>query len=106
MARHFHLLVVDLHPPGRHDPQGIHGAIWEEITGETYEAPSEQPLTLVAYESALTVRAFIEPVSVGEPLIDMPLYLQPGGYVAVPLEATYARAFDAMPRRWRSVLIA
>jgi len=27
-----HLLILDLHPPTPRDPQGIHGAIWEEIS--------------------------------------------------------------------------
>jgi hypothetical protein len=34
----------------------------------------------------------------------MPLFLEPGGHVLVPLEATYQAAFAAMPRRWRAVL--
>ena len=34
----------------------------------------------------------------------MPLFLQPGAYVEVPLEATYREAFAAVPRRWRDVL--
>lgn len=98
-----HLLIVDLHRPGKHDPQGIHGAIWEEIA-EAWLAPSDRPLTLVGYESAVTVRAFVQPLAIGESLIDMPLYLKPGGYVLVPLESTYARAFEALPKRWRSVV--
>ena len=28
LDRDIHLLVLDLHPPGRLDPSGIHGAIW------------------------------------------------------------------------------
>ncbi len=36
----------------------IHGAIWEEIA-EAWVAPPDRPLTLVGYESALTVRAFV-----------------------------------------------
>jgi hypothetical protein len=36
----------------------------------------------------------------------MPLYLEPGGYVLVPLEQTYTAAFAALPRRWRTVLEA
>ena len=28
-----HLLVVDVFPPSVRDPQGIHGAIWEEVRG-------------------------------------------------------------------------
>ncbi|MEZ6134484.1 MAG: DUF4058 family protein [Pirellulaceae bacterium] len=105
LDQRIHLLILDLHQPGSFDPQGIHGAIWEEIA-DSWTAPPERPLTLVGYESALTVRAFVQPVAVGETLIDMPLYLEPNGYVLVPLEATYDRAFKALPARWRSVVEA
>ncbi len=99
-----HLLILDLHPPTPRDPQGIHGAIWEEISGQEYTAPSDQPLTLAAYESGLTVRAYVEPVAAGGSLPDMPLFLEPGAHVLAPLENTYDRAFAAVPRRWRVVL--
>jgi hypothetical protein len=99
-----HLLIVDLLPPGRHDPHGIHAAIWDEIAGQEYVPPADQPLTLASYETALTVRAYVRQVAVGEPLPDMPLFLEPNGCVQVPLEGTYQTAFAAMPRRWRRVL--
>jgi len=105
LDQRIHLLILDLHRPGNFDPQGIHGAIWEEIA-EPWTAPADRPLKLVGYESALTIRAFVEPLAVGESLIDMPLYLEPDGYVLVPLEATYSRAFEALPKRWRSVVDA
>ncbi|MDA1231483.1 MAG: DUF4058 family protein [Planctomycetota bacterium] len=105
LDQRIHLLILDLHQPGSFDPQGIHGAIWEEIA-EPWVAPSDQPLTLVGYESALTIRAFVQPSAIGDVLIDMPLYLEPDGYVPVPLESTYSRAFDALPKRWRSVVDA
>jgi hypothetical protein len=104
LDRRVHLLILDLFPPGRRDPQGIHGAIWEEITAQEYTPPADQPLTLVAYESGLTVRAYVKPAAVGEVLADMPLFLEPGGHVVVPLEATYRAAWGAFPRRWRAVL--
>ena len=107
LEHRIHLLILDLHPPGRRDPQGIHGLIWEEISGEEYFAPPDKPLTLAAYESALTVRAFVEPLAVGDSLIDMPLFLEPGAHVPIPLETTYQRAFAAVPTRrarsWRKV---
>ena len=103
LDQRIHLLILDLHRPGTFDPQGIHGAIWEEIA-EAWIAPTDRPLTLVGYESALTVRAFVQPLAIGEALIDMPLYLEPNGYVLVPLEDTYARGLEAMPSRWRSVV--
>lgn len=99
-----HLLILDLHPPGPPDPQGIHGAIWEEITGQEYHAPVDRPLILAAYETALTVRAYVHHLAVGELLIDMPLFVERGGHVPVPLERTYQAAWKALPRRWRNVL--
>lgn len=106
LDRQIHLLILDLQPPTSRNPQGIHGAIWEELTGREYSAPPEKPLTLAAYESALTVRAYVQPVAVGDPLIDMPLFLEPGAYVSVPLERTYQSAFAALPHRWRAVVEA
>ena len=46
----------------------------------------------------------LAPVAVGKSLPDMPLFLKSETYVEVPLEVAYAAAFEAVPRRWRSVL--
>jgi hypothetical protein len=35
----------------------------------------------------------------------MPLFLRPRGHVLVSLEKTYQAAFEAVPRRWRTVLV-
>ena len=35
LNRGIHLLILDLHPPGPRDPQGIHGLIWEDIAGRS-----------------------------------------------------------------------
>ena len=99
-----HLLILDLQPSTARDPQGIHGAIWDEVAGQEYNRPLDKPLTMAAYEAGAGVRAFIEPVAVGDTPIDMPLFLGPGRYVAVPIEETYRLAFDSVPRRWRTVL--
>ncbi len=102
--RGIHLLILDVHPPTPRDPQGLHGAIWEEISGQDYAAPAEKPVTLAAYESAETVRAYVERLAVADALPEMPLFLEPGAYVLVPLERTYQQAFAVFPRRWRVVL--
>ena len=99
-----HLLILDLHPPGRRDPFGIHTLIWEELTGQDCASPPEKPLTLAAYESGLTVRAYVEPLGVGDELPDMPLFLEPAAHVLVPLETTHQAAWAAVPRRWRTVV--
>jgi hypothetical protein len=99
-----HLLILDLHPPGRRDPEGLHNEIWQELAGEEYAAPADRPLTLAAYEAGNSVRAYVVQAAVGDALTDMPLFLEPGLAVSVPLEATYRAAFADVPRRWRRVL--
>jgi hypothetical protein len=101
-----HVLVVDLFPPGPRDPGGIHPVIWSEFRDEKYAPPAGKNLTLVAYEAGPTSRAYIQPAAVGDPLPDMPLFLAPGLTVNVPLEATYAAAFEGITRRTRDLLSA
>ena len=93
-----------MQPPSPRDPQGIHGALWEEIADDSYRAPADKPLTLAAYDAGPPKTAYVEPVAVGDALPDMPLFLEPGAYVNVPLEATYLSAFRNVPPRWRRVL--
>jgi hypothetical protein len=100
----YHLLIVDLYPPTRHAPDGVHGAIWAEIDDVTYESSPDRPLTLVAYSAGVPPTAYVQPVGVGEVLPDMPLFLSPDRYVDVPLEITYAAAWRGMPQRWRREL--
>src|SRR5205085_12131993 len=53
-----HLCIIDLFPPGRRDPTGLHGAIWEEISGEDYVLPRGKTNRLVAsYECGSLVQA-------------------------------------------------
>jgi hypothetical protein len=99
-----HLLIADLFPRGPRDPRGIHSAIWEEIAGQEQPPDPDKPLTLLAYEAALRVRAYVVPLGVGDTFTDMPLFVEPDQAVEVPLEATYTAAFEQMPRRWRRVL--
>ena len=104
LEHRIHLLIVDPFPPGPRDPSGIHAAIWAEVKDESFTLPENKRLTLAAYECGSTTRAHIEALAVGDPLPNMPLFLEPGGHVLVPLESTYQTAFAAMPRRWRTVL--
>jgi hypothetical protein len=104
LFRGYHLLIVDLFPPGPRDPSGIHGAIWSGLSDEPFALPPGEPLTLVAYSAGQRKKAYIEPTAVGRVLIDMPLFLTPERYVNVPLEATYASAYRGVPRKWKAVL--
>ena len=104
LSRGYHFLVLDLFPPTRRDPHGIHGVIWEEITGEQYTAPPDKPLTLASYTGGTAKSAYVEPVAVGDDLIKMPLFLDADFYVPVPLEDAYQAAWATVPSYWRTVL--
>jgi len=99
-----HVLVVDVFPPGKHDPQGMHGAIWAYFDSPDEEVPSDQPLTLASYVADPAHEAYVEYIAVGDPVPDMPLFLDRHGYINVPLETTYQSAFRGMPAFWRDIL--
>ncbi len=104
----YHLLILDLWPPTGVDPAGIHGALWPMIGGTPYTAPADRPLTLAAYavRAAGLFTAYVEPLKIGAPLPEMPLFLAPEHYINVPLELTYRAAWEGVPQRWREVIEA
>jgi hypothetical protein len=99
-----HLLVIDLLPPSKRDPQGIHKAIWDQIKEEDFDLPPGKPLTLAAYDAGPPPVAYVEPIAVGDVLPDMPLFLKPEFYVPAPLEATYQETWSRFPRPMKRLL--
>lgn len=99
-----HLLLVDLFPPGRYDPQGMHAAIWERFDDEPYLLPPDEVLTLGSYVAGPAPEAYLEHLAMGSPLAEMPLFLTPDRYINVPLESAYSTAFCGLPAFWRDVL--
>ena len=75
------LLIVDLFPPSRRDPQGIHKVIWDRVRDEPFTLPPDKPLTLAAYGTGTEISAYVEPVAVGDTLRDMPIFLMAERYV-------------------------
>ena len=104
IERGIHLLVIDLFPPTKRDPQGIHQLIWDELAEEEFALPADKPLTLAAYEADPDWVAYVEPVAVGDVLPDMPLFLRSGYYVPAPLEATYQTTWKAFPAPMKRLL--
>ena len=92
-----HLLIIDLFPPSRRDPQGIHKLIWDRIRDESFTLPSDKPLTVAAYAAGNEVVAYVDPVAVGDSLPEMPIFLTTDRYVKCPLEATYQTAWEKFP---------
>lgn len=99
-----HLLVVDLFPPSKRDPQGIHQAIWDEIGEQQFELPADKPLTVVAYRAAPVRTAYVEPVAVGDELPSLPIFLTEYEYIPAPLEETYRASWAAFPADFKSLL--
>jgi len=99
-----HALVIDPFPPTRRDPDGLHGAIWEQLTAGDYHPPEGLSLTMVSYRVTHPITAYVEPFRVGSALIEMPLFLTPEHYILVPLESTYMQAWAGVPHRWRRVI--
>ena len=99
-----HLLIVDLFPPGRRDPQGIHKAIWDRLCDEPFTPPPDKPLTLAAYAAGTETVAYVESVAVGDSLPDMPIFLTAEHYVSCPLETTYQTAWGQVPAPLRPPL--
>ncbi len=94
IAQGVHLLVIDLFPPSKRDPQGIHKAIWDQFVEEEFELPFDQRLTLASYDAGPPPIAYVEPVAVGDALPDMPIFLKPDFYVPAPLDETYRITWD------------
>ena len=104
LAQGIHCVVLDLHPPGPHDPAGMHGAIWEELTGKTYSPPAGKPLIAASYVAGAIPETYADPLAAGDVLPATPLFLESELYVPLPLEATYNQAFRGMARIWRDAL--
>ena len=101
-----HVLIVDLFPPGPHDPQGMQGAILLRMDRDAvpYELPPGEPITLASYVAELEPTEYVEPVAIGAVLPKMPLFFSCERYIAVPLEATYQEAYRGVPAFWRAAL--
>lgn len=101
-----HALVLDLFPPGKNDPAGFPGAIWQRLekTDQVYDLPTDESSTLASFVAGSAVDIYLEHPQVGDILADMPLFLRPDLFVDLPLEATYQEAFRSMPEIFRETL--
>ena len=84
----------------------MNSLIWEYINEEVWKPPAAHPFSMAAFCASDPWRAYMEPLEVGIPLIDMPLFLTREHYVNVPLESTYLAAYRGVPARWRRVIEA
>src|SRR5437868_8098749 len=99
------LLIVDLFPPSKRDPQGVHKLIWDRIRDEPFELPANKQRTLAAYAAGPPIVAYVEPRAVGDAMPEMPIFLSPDRYVPCPLENTYQKSWSVFPQALKGPLI-
>lgn len=99
-----HVLLIDLSPPDRWDPNGIHAALWRRRSDTFHAVTEDRPLGLSSYCANDSPRAYFEPIALGTQLPDMPIFLTPNRYVNVALESTYLESWERFPKRWKTVL--
>ncbi len=104
LQQQVNLLIIDPFPPGSHDPQGVHAAIFDEFAEQPFELPSDKPLTLASYQVAPVETSYVEPIAVGDPLPEMPLFLEDDFGINVPLEETYQTTWNVLPSEIRRLL--
>lgn len=100
-----HALVLDIVASGRHDPAGMAGAVMKMLNQEIdVDYPPEAKFSLASFAAASEIEVYFEHPQIGQPLSDMPLFLQSGRYINVPLDSTYQEAFQSLPAIYRETL--
>ncbi len=66
--------------------------------------PDDKRLTLASYSAGPPMKAYIEPVAVGDPLPDMPVFLDADTYILAPLEITYDATWASCPEPMRDLI--
>lgn len=106
LRRGCHFLMIDILPPGRHDPQGMHRECWDYNDQSLCVVTSDEPFGFSSYVAADIPHAYFDRAGLRQPVPKMPLFLTKHRYVDVPLEEAYQKAWRGVPDRWKKVLEA
>ncbi len=98
------ILLVDLIPPGRFDPEGLPRALSIDSDDVVPAVTSEEPLSLCSLRVNPGIHGYVELCGVGRVLPQMPLFLSVDRYINVPLEETYTSAWQGVPAPWKRII--
>jgi hypothetical protein len=99
-----HVLVIDVFPPGKHDPHGMHAAVCDRFEPDDTDPPPGEPMLFASYAADIYPKAYIEYAAVGAAAPEVPLFLTPDHHIRVPLEPSYELAWSGTPDVYREVL--
>ena len=98
LRRGVNVLLIDPFPPTARDPHGLPRLVWDELSAVPFDPlPPDQPLAVASFHAGEELAAYVDPLAVGDPLPDAPLFLSAERYVNVPLEAAYLAAWASTP---------
>ena len=103
LERGVHVLLIDLFPPGPHDPSGIHGSIVQclERVRRALRLTGRGAADAGQLRRRAQVEIYLEHLAVGALWRRCRCFLRPDRYVNVPLESTYQATYRGMPEFWR-----
>ena len=103
-----HACVFDPFPVGGRRPTVEELTVGEVVDewSEVRETDQGLAASYVSGGPGRMRKAYLQPLTVGQPLPEMPVFLTSGTYVSLPLEPTYANAFAGVGRSVRRMLEA
>jgi len=60
---------------------------------------------MVSWQTTPIKTAYVEPIAMGTPLSEMPLFLNDSFYINVPLESMYMDTCNVLPQGLRDVIL-
>lgn len=107
LKRGLNLLIVDPHSPMANGVRGFLPTIWDTVSGSKAETISfDKPLAVALFVAGVPPTAYFDPFDLGDPIPDMPLFLEPGRYVNVPLETSYLASWNVLPEITRNRVLS
>lgn len=99
-----HVTTIDLFPPTRSAPRGLHNEIWRAFDRDLVLTPPGRPLALAAFVAKRRPQIFFDFRAVGDELPTFPIALDDKRGAMLPLAETYAAAFAGSPPYLRELL--
>ena len=100
LEHQINLVILDPFPTNN-----VNRRVWEIFRGESLNPIQDNAASLVSYVvDEKNPLVFVDEVTIGSTMADLPLFLAGGDCVSLPLEETYQVAWDGFPEPLRQLL--